>query len=109
MVAGDRASIKALGEQLPVAAGGEAINDGKGKRPIKISHPFTVGPYKDVPDFALTFHLEGQGPLAEILPLRRRDLPPLVCVAVAVLAAVGAISIAPWIASHVFQPAGSSG
>ena len=102
MVVGDRASIKALGEQLLVAAGAEATTEDKGNWPVEISHPSVVGPYKDVPDFSLTFHLEGPGAVAEILPLRRRNLPPLVFIVIAVSAAVGAMTAARWIASHVF-------
>jgi hypothetical protein len=102
MVVGDRASIKALGEQLLVAAGAEATTEDKGNWPVEISHPAVAGPYKDVPDFSLTFHLEGPAAVAEILPLRRRNLPLLVFIAVAVLAAFGAMTFVRWIAIHLF-------
>lgn len=102
MVVGDRASIKALGEQLVAAAEAEVPPEGKGDWPVEISHPPVAGPYKDVPDFSLSFHLEGPGSVSEILPLRRRNLPPVVFIAIAASAAIGVITVARWISSYVF-------
>lgn len=100
MVVGNRPSLKALGQQLVAAADVEASSPSAQGWPVKIAHPEVVGPYKDIPDFSLSFHLEGPSPAAEVFPLQRRGLPTPLFVAVAVCAAVGLFTIGRWVVAY---------
>ncbi len=97
MIVGTRSSLKALGQQLVAAADAEPSSSSTANWPIEVSHPAVAGPYKDVPDFALSFHLEGSSPASEVLPLRRRNLPAPLFLAVAICAMVGLITIFRWV------------
>ena len=100
MVVGDRSSLKALGQQLVAAADAEAASPSAQSWPVEIAHPEVAGPYKDVPGFALSFHLTGPSPATAILPLRRRGLPTPLFIAVAVCVAVGLFTIGRWVVAY---------
>ena len=99
MVVGDRSSLKALGQQLVAVAEAEATSSAEGW-PVEIAHPEVVGPYKDIPGFALSFHLAGPSPAAELLPLGRRGLPTSLFIAAAVCIAVGLFTIGRWVVAY---------
>ena len=100
MVVGNRPSLKALGQQLVAAADAEAASLSAQGWPARVAYPEVVGPYKDIPNFSLSFHLEGPSPAAEVLPLRRRGLPTSLFIAVAVCAAVGLFTIGRWVVAY---------
>jgi hypothetical protein len=102
MVVGDRRSLKALGQQLVAAADTEpSSSSSKENWPVEVLHPAVAGPYADVPDFALSFHLEGSTPASELLPLRRRNLPAPLLFAATICAVVGVITIVRWAVTHL--------
>lgn len=96
MVVGDRASLKALGQQLVTTAESEAVSSQQ-DWPATIASPKVAGPYSDTPDFTLSFHLEGQRPVGELLPLQRRGISPPFLIAVVIFSAVGLFTIARWV------------
>lgn len=100
MVVGNRPSLKALGQQLVAVADAEAASPSAQGWPVEIAHPEVVGPCKDIPDFSLSFHLEGPLPASEVLPQRRRALPTPLLIAVAVCAAVGLFTIGRWVVAY---------
>lgn len=100
MVVGNRDSLKSLGNQLVSAA--EANDAAQSERwPAVVARPEVVGPYNDTIDFKLSFHLEGTAPPVEVLPLCRRTVSLPVLSGVALLAVVGAVSIARWVLTYV--------
>ncbi|MBS0372288.1 MAG: hypothetical protein JSS57_24160 [Proteobacteria bacterium] len=101
MVVGDRSSLKALGQQLVVAADVDSPAPSAQGWPMEIAHPEVVGPYKDVSGFALSFHLEGALLANDVLPLTRRGLPTPLFLAVAVCATVGLFTIGRWVVAYV--------
>ena len=95
MIVGDRTSLSALAKQL------EAAVELPSKAPLAswpavVASPSVLGPYKDIQDFKLSFHLEGSAPLEQVVPLRRSGPPLLFLAVVAILAIAGVISIARW-------------
>jgi hypothetical protein len=103
MVIGDRDALEALGRQLQSAVPSEArVAPGW---PLQVASPSVVGPYKDVRDFRLSFHIKGDSPVEELLPLRRRTWWTPLVIAVAVCAVTGTVTIlqalAHWVAARV--------
>jgi hypothetical protein len=95
MIVGDRTSLSALAMQLQAAVDSPP-NAPLASWPAVVANPPVLGPYKDIQDFKLSFHLEGSSPLEQVIPLRRRGPPFLFLVVVAILAVTGIISIARW-------------
>ncbi|MCP5265037.1 MAG: hypothetical protein H6934_02950 [Burkholderiaceae bacterium] len=101
MVIGSRSSLRALGKQLIEATDVTRLAVPDGNEPVKVAHPPVAGPYSDVSDFNLTFHLEGAAPAPEVLPPSRRSPRPVLVVAVLACALVGVVTIIRWIAASV--------
>jgi len=99
MIVGDRASLEALGKAL-VSGQPSAVGVAPGWPP-QVACPTVVGPYKDVRDFCLSFHLKGEEPVEAVLPLRRSGPWFPLLVLVLVCAAIGVVAAAAWIAKHV--------
>lgn len=98
MVVGTPESLKALGAQLQTA-GDFASKASQGWAP-EVAHPLIYGPYKDVPDFQLSFHLAGDAPLSTAAPHTRRNMPAPLLLVVAACAIVGAVTIFRWVVSY---------
>jgi len=98
MVVGDEVALKELGEQL--LAVDATSRHSSSEFPPLVAKPGTNGPYKDVDGFQLTFHLDVGQPIKGIGIQSRRNLSPLLLVAVAVCAIVGAATIARWLISY---------
>jgi hypothetical protein len=95
MVIGDRDAMQALGRQLlDEKFTNELTASGW---PPQIACPAVVGPYGDVHDFKLSFHIKGDRELEEIVPIRRRVLRLPMIVGFSVCAIVGAATIGRWI------------
>lgn len=99
MVVGTAESLKALGSQLMAA--GEFPVTSLTDFPPEVARPLTCGPYKDIPDFQLTFHLMGNAPLSAMVPHSRRNMPAAVFVVIAVCALVGVFTIFRCVVSYV--------
>lgn len=97
MVVGSRLSLKTLGQQLIAAADAEPASPPSRDWPVEVARPTVVGPYVDIPEFRLSFHLEGESPAADVLPLRRSGPPTVLLIAVAVCAAVGLVTLVGWL------------
>jgi hypothetical protein len=95
MIIGNRTSMSELAKQLQAAVDAQSAEQLPNWPPV-VASPDVDGPYKDVPDFKLSFHLLGKTPLDQIAPLRRRSPPGLFLVAIVVCALAGAVSIALW-------------
>lgn len=100
MVIGTSASLRALGQQLLSATGEQA--GGATGWPPSVAEPETMGPYKDVAEFRLSFHVQGDGPPGGGLPLRRHAMPAVFFLAIGACALVGAVTIARWLFSMTF-------
>lgn len=98
MVVGTPESLKALGAQLQTA--GDFVNAPSKNWPPEVAHPLISGPYKDVPDFQLSFHLVGDAPLSTVAPQTRRNMPAPLLLAVAACTVVGALTILRWVVSY---------
>ena len=96
MVVGTPSSFKVLGQQLLAAAESDS-NSATASWPTQVANPDIVGPYTDIPDFKLSFHLQGSSPLESILPIGRRSMPGLLIFAVAAFAFIGTVAIVRWI------------
>jgi hypothetical protein len=95
MVIGDIESMQALGRQL---LEGRPFNGASAPGwPPQIARPTVVGPYGDVRDFRLSFHLKGDRPLEEIVPIPRRGFRLPLLAALGICAVIGAATIAEWI------------
>ena len=100
MVIGDRQALEALGNQLVAAAKAELSPSSSHKWPVEVAHPSVAGPYKDVADFTLSFHLEGLLSAKEILPLRRRNLPAPFFITIAAFALIGFFAALRWVVAN---------
>jgi|KBSMisStaDraftv2_1062788.scaffolds.fasta_scaffold113794_4 hypothetical protein len=94
MVVGTKDALHALGAQL-LAATAETHAQTE-SWPVAVATPQTVGPYVNIPKFSLSFHLEGSGPLEQVVPHGPSRAKGLLYTAVAALAGVGAIAIVKW-------------
>lgn len=97
MVVGTPAALAALGKQLIHLEPEPAPN---AQWPPEIAKPETVGPYKDLPDFTLSFHVQGSAQLDKVVPLGRRTLRAPLFIAITICAATGAVVIARWLIAH---------
>ena len=97
MVIGDHESLQALGRQLLDAKPGGAV--AVPGWPQQVASPLVVGPYGDIRNFRLSFHIKGDSVLEEMVPIPRRALRFPVLIVVAILALVGVLTILQWIAS----------
>jgi len=95
MIVGTSSSLKGLGQQLLAAAESDS-KSANTPWPPQVACPAIVGPYKNMPEFKLSFHLQGTSPLESILPIRRSGMPTLFVVAVAICAIVGVFTIVRW-------------
>ena len=101
MVVGSPDSLKQLAQQLLTAV--EAHPEKTSESwPPEIVAPRIIGPYTDMPDFALSFHIKGAAPLSEVVPLKRRTLPTPLFLAVAVCAITGVVTLLRWLLSYAF-------
>jgi len=98
MIIGTPAAMKSLGQRLIEASNPEAITEAT-SWPRAIVAPDVVGPYKDVPEFGLSFHLQGAEPLEKVAPFTRRNLWPPLFVLVALLTIVGLVTVWHWLLS----------
>lgn len=97
MVIGTPEGLKELGAQLQTA--GEFASKSSTNWPTEIAHPWVAGPYKDVPDFQLSFHIAGDIPISAVLPLTRRSMPTPLLLVISACAVVGLITIVRWVVS----------
>lgn len=93
MVIGSRTALEELGQQL-IACSVERNTDGTW--PPQIANPTVVSPYNDIPNFTLSFHLQGSNPPQTVLPLTRRNPPFALFLTVIACAAVGMVTIFRW-------------
>jgi hypothetical protein len=100
MVVGTPDTIRELAQKLLVATDAQSTVT-SAVWPQEIACPPTIGPYVDVPDFTLSFHLKGEISLETVTPLRRRNLIWPVFVSVAFLSVIGAITLWQWVVGHV--------
>ncbi|AXQ30461.1 hypothetical protein D0B54_18040 [Solimonas sp. K1W22B-7] len=101
MVVGNPVSLRALGEAL-IAAADAGTQAQAGAYPLQVVRPSVIGPYTDIPDFTLSFHLQGAEPLHKVVPLGRRGPTTLVFVSVGLCGLVGLYSIASEIVGRLF-------
>lgn len=101
MVIGTPNAIKALGETL-MTASDSALGEATDRWPREVAAPVIIGPYKDIPDFSLSFHVQGTAPLSEVAPLTRRSLPTPLFFGVAVCTVIGAVTLIRWVLNYVF-------
>ena len=101
MVVGSPAALKELGEQLTRVPIPEDRPMPPGWPP-EVAAPEVVGPYKDIPDFSLSFHVHGDKPSVEVLPLTRRAMPTPFFFVVAALTVVGAVTVIRWVLGYAF-------
>ena len=99
MVVGTPDELRRLGQQL-IAVDQFPVKEGNW--PAEVAHPMVVSPYVDSPDFQLSFHVAGAAPIPASLPLVRRNPHGAVTLSVLVLALIGLVSVARWVASHAF-------
>lgn len=101
MVVGTPAALTSLGEQLVAAADSE--EPATAAWPRSIAKPATAGPYKDIADFKLSFHVTAEpASLGKILPLQRHATPLATIVLVGVGFVVGAVTILRWVFRALF-------
>ena len=98
MVVCSAEALKTLGTQLQAA--GDFVSKPSKDWPAEVAHPLVAGPYRDVPDFQLTFHLVGDAPLSTAAPHIRRTMPAPLFLVVAACAVVGAVTIFRWVVSY---------
>jgi hypothetical protein len=98
MIIGKAESLSELGRQLQSAVSSDA-SEASGW-PLELVSPSSEGPYLDVPEFKLSFHVEAPGGLPDSLRIGRRNLSPAALLVVGVLAIVGSATIFQWIAGH---------
>jgi hypothetical protein len=91
MVIGDLDSMRALGQQLLEGMPIDGVT-AQGWPP-QIACPTVVGPYGDVRNFRLSFHLRGNRPLEEVVPIPRRAFRLQLIEAFGVCAIVGAATM----------------
>lgn len=103
MVVGDRNALRALGQQLVAAADAEDSSPPTQGWPVEVSHPVVVGPYKDVPEFSLSFHLQDSSQTSKVLPLRRCNLPAPIFLAVTACTVVGLVTIFRWAVGYALS------
>lgn len=68
---------------------------------MMIAQPAVPGPYNDVADFTLSFHLKGSCPVAGVLPLQRRAMSTPLFLGEGICALVRFYIIARWMMSLV--------
>jgi hypothetical protein len=96
MIIGTAQTLERLGTQLLSAANTPA-SGALPEWPPEVSSPAVSGPYVDVPNFKLSFHVLRAQQLPISLPLRRRGLPLALVLAVGALALIGAAAIVGWL------------
>lgn len=89
MIMGSTSALRTLGEQLLAAS--------EQNPKSVIATPVTYGPYDDVADFTLSFHLPSAGTPDKSLLVKRRSMPLPVRLIVLVLCIVGAITLVRWV------------
>lgn len=97
MVIGTPDELRRLGQQLIVV---DQFPAQEGSWPAEVARPRVVSPYVDVPEFQLSFHVAGEVPLPTSLPLVRRQLHGAVTLSALILALIGLLSVARWVAVH---------
>lgn len=102
MVIGSRAALQYLAQQLTAATDGSVTNNEPS--PKELFSPWTEGPYRDISDYTLSFHLRGTAPLRKNFPHARNNpfLTP-VLIGILVFALVGAITIVRGLGALVWQ------
>jgi hypothetical protein len=100
MIVGTSDAMRALAQQL-LAASDAATASTSDDWPKEIARPTVIGPYTDVPDYGLSFHLRGSAPLEKVVPHRRRNMWWPIFLAIAALAATGLATIWLWFLGHV--------
>jgi hypothetical protein len=95
MIVGDRSALEVLGRQRTSAV---PLDERRAPGwPLAVARPSVVGPVKGA-KFALSFHLKGDLPLENVLPLRSRYLKSVLLLIAAICTIIGAITIASTIA-----------
>jgi hypothetical protein len=98
MIIGTPASIKDLAQQLLNACNQQSATVAT-PWPPAIATPNVVGPYKDIRQFGLSFHLQGAEPLEKVAPFTRRTLWPPVFFLAALFSVVGVVTVLRWLIS----------
>jgi len=94
MVVGSKDALQALGAKLIEAKAEPSAR--ANNWPATVATPQTVGPYTNVSDFSLSFHLEGSASLEQVVPHVPSRMRGLLNTLVAALAGIGAVAIVKW-------------
>ena len=93
MVIGTPKSLRSLAEDILARVDSGVVD----AQPRRIATAKSVGPYTDIPNYTVSFCLQGTAPLEQVAPWHRRDFHPAVFVLIGVLALVGLFSAARWV------------
>jgi len=102
MIVGDEAGLKSLGQQLIQASSSGVEVSSDQQWPILVARPMVSGPYKDIRDFSLSFHLGNASSCQKMLPVSRRNIHVSLLASLTILSAIGLISIFRWVAENAF-------
>jgi len=102
MIVGDEAALKSLGQQLILASDSDAEASSDKQWPVLIASPEVAGPYQDVRDFSLSFHLGNASSCQKLLPVSRRSIPVALFVPLTIFSAIGLISAFRWVVANAF-------
>ena len=97
IVIGTPESLSELGRRLQEVA--PISENNPGSWPVEVASPKTEGPYSDVSEFKLSFHVEPAVGIPESLRPHRRNLSPFAFLVVGGLAVLGGITLFKW-ATH---------
>jgi hypothetical protein len=92
MIIGSAAELKQLGTQL-LAASDALPHPAVPNWPATAASPSVTGPYSNVRDFQLTFHVSESDELPDSLKIMRRGAPPLFILIVSVCALAGVVAL----------------
>jgi hypothetical protein len=101
MIIGTPDALRALGARLQSASAASGS-----EWPTEVITPTTEGPYADVPDFTLSFHVAPLGGLPTSLRLTRMNIAPLAFLVLGTLSVIGLLTTIRWITSYVLECGG---
>lgn len=100
MVIGTREALLELGAQLSAIHNMERAPGIPASWPLEVAAPLSEGPYLDMPDYRLSFHVKPECGLPVQLQKRRLGWPPFVVPVVLLCAAVGFLCIVRWVSAY---------
>jgi hypothetical protein len=100
MIVGTSDSMRVLAKQLLAACDAASLSTAN-DWPQEIARPAVIGPYTDVSDYSVSFHLQGSAPLEKVAPHKRRNMWWPFFLAMAAFAATGLVTIWQWVLRHV--------